>query len=175
MDILKKCKAKATFFVWGERIRGREKTIKRIKKEGNEIGNHTFSHKRLLFKSKKFIERDLVKLERELEKFKVKTDLFRFPGSKFGINSLIICSKFKKKVIFFDVISNDWMGPPIKKVVKKILKKVKNGSIISFHDYIEGVGPNKKILPILKEIIPLLKKRGYKFVTVSELLNFNSS
>ena len=52
LGILKRHKANTTFFVWGERIKGREKTIKRIKKEGNEIGNHTFSHKRLLFKSK---------------------------------------------------------------------------------------------------------------------------
>lgn len=187
LAILEKYNAKATFFIWGQRIKGREEIIKRIIKEGHEIGNHTFSHKWLRFKSKKFIRKDIERCDQELAKFGIKTNLFRFPAFKFGINSIIVCNQLKKKVIFCDVVSNDWLNPwlrtkfkrktlvKIGKVIKKVVAKTKNGSIINLHDYLEGIGSHKEIIPILKEIMPKLSKKGYKFVTVSKLLNFMPS
>ena len=163
LDILKKYKAKATFFIWGQRIKGRERIIKKILKEGHEIGNHTFSHKSLWFKSKRFIKEDIEKCDKELRNIRVKTDLFRFPSFRFGINAIVVCKGLKKKVIFCDVISNDWLDPylrkkydkkgsiKIDKVVRKVLDRTKSGSIISFHDYLEGIGPNREIVPILEK------------------------
>lgn len=173
LGILKKYKVKATFFIWGKRIKGHEKTIEKIIKEEHEIGNHSYDHKRLAFKSKTYIEKDLRKCDKELYKFKVKTNLFRPPGSSMFYNLFKICRKLKKKIIICDVISDDWRKPGIEKIVKKVLKKTKNGSIINFHDYIEGVGNNKEVVPALEKIIPELKK-NYELVTVSKLL-FNSS
>lgn len=187
LDILKKYNAKATFFIWGQRIKGRENIINRILKEGHEFGNHTFSHKWLWFKRKKVIAEEIIKCDDELSKFGIKTNLFRFPAFRFGINSIIICKRLKKKVIFSDVISNDWLNPwlkkkfkknePIKieKVIKKVLKKTKNGSILNFHDYLEGVGPHNEIIPILEAIMLPLQKRGFKFITISNLLNFGKA
>jgi peptidoglycan-N-acetylglucosamine deacetylase len=169
LDILKKNNVKATFFIWGQRIKGREKTVKRIIQEGSEIGNHTYSHKRLWFKTKEWIEGDIKRCDEELEKLGIKTNLFRPPAFKGGINLLMICKKMKKKIILCDVISNDWIEKNASKIIKKVLKKTKSGSIVNFHDYIEGFGPNKNIVQIVKIIVPELKKK-YKFVTVSELL-----
>jgi len=182
LDLLKKYNTKATFFIWGERIKGREKTIERIKKEGHEFGNHTFSHKRMWFKSRKFMKEDIQKYDDELNKFEIKTNLFRFPGFKFGLNSLIVCWKLKKKMIFADMVSNDWLNPwlkmkcnkkgPVKidKPIQKTLSKTKNGSILNFHDYLEGIGSHKEIIPIMEKVLPKLKEKGFEFVTVSELL-----
>ncbi len=182
LDLLKKYNAKATFFIWGKRIKGREKIIERIKKEGHEFGNHTYSHKRMSFKSKKFIEEDIKKCDAELSKFGIKTNLFRFPGFKFGLNSLLVCWMLKKKMIFADMVSKDWLNPwlkmknntkePVKidKPIKKTLSKTKNGSILNFHDYLEGIGTHKEIIPILERVLPKLKEKGFEFVTVSELL-----
>ncbi len=184
LNILKENNAKATFFIWGQRIKGREQIIKRILKEGHEIANHTYSHKRLQFKSRKFVEKDVKKCDEELKKFKIKTNLFRFPGFKFGITSLIVLRKMNKKLIFADMVSNDWtlpyfrqhyklnMGLSRLKVIRRTLRKTKPGSILNFHDYLEGIGSHKEIIPLMKEIIPSLKE-NYKFVTVSELLGFN--
>jgi len=184
LDILKKHNAQTTFFILGKRIKGKEKIIKRILKEGHEIGNHSFSHKSLWFKKRNFIEEDIKKCDEELKRIGIKTELFRFPSFRFGINSWIICNKLKKKVIFCDISSNDWLSPWIKKrfnlrceprtkkIIKKILNKTNNGSILNFHDYLEGIGSNKEIIPILKKIIPSLYKKGFKFVTISEIINF---
>ena len=54
LDVLKKHNVKATFFLVGKMISGREQIIQTAKKDGHEFGNHTFSHPSLLFKSKKY-------------------------------------------------------------------------------------------------------------------------
>ena len=169
LNILKENKSKATFFIFGKRIKEREKILKQMIKEGHEIGNHSFEHKRLWFKSKRYIEEDLIKTYEELKKLGIKTNLFRPPGFKIGINLLNICKKLNKKIIFCDVISNDWKKPGIGKVITKVLRKTKPGSIINFHDYIEGIGSNEEIIPIIKEVIPKLKSK-YELVAISKLL-----
>jgi len=186
LDILKNQSAKATFFIWGQRIKTREKIIRRILKEGHELANHTYSHKRLWFKPIKFIKQEVEKCDKELNKFGTKTNLFRFPGFKFDIFSFIVLSKMKKKVIFSDVVSNDWTLPYFKthyqlnaglnknKVIQRTLRKTKPGSILNFHDYLEGIGKHKEIIPLMQEILPKLKSKGFEFVTVSNLLNFKN-
>ncbi len=174
LDLLKKYNAKATFFILGKRIKAREKIIKRINKEGHEIGNHTYSHKRLWFKSKRFAKKNIKKCDKELEKTGMKTNLFRFPGFKIGYCSWLATKELNKKVIFCDVSSLDWKKKGINYSVKKVLNKTKKGSIINLHDYLQGIGKNRKIISILEKILPKLKDK-YKLVTISELLEFNSS
>jgi peptidoglycan/xylan/chitin deacetylase (PgdA/CDA1 family) len=190
LEVLKKYNIKATFFIVGKMIKGRENIIEKIKIDGHEFGNHTYSHKRLWFKSKNFIEKDIEMCDAELDKFKIKTALFRFPGLKFGFNSLVICKKLNKKIIFgdalsFDWVSYDWFNPWLKKkkfikglikinkVIEKTILKTKGGSIVVFHDYLQEIGPHKEITEILENILPVLKNKNLKFVTVSELLEFN--
>jgi peptidoglycan-N-acetylglucosamine deacetylase len=180
LKVLKKYNAKATFFIWGERISGRENIINEMKNSGHEIGNHTYSHKRLWFKSRKFIEGDMEKCDEELKKFGIKTNLIRLPGFKFGINCLLICRKLKKKIIFSDIVSNDWRFPFIEEkkrnkfaesVVEKIISKTRNGAILNFHDYIEGGGKNNYIIEIIKKVLPKLKDKGFECVRVSDLIS----
>jgi peptidoglycan/xylan/chitin deacetylase (PgdA/CDA1 family) len=169
LEILKKNESKATFFILGKRIAGREKTIKRIIKEGHQIGNHSYSHKKLGFKSKKIIELDLRRCDKELEKLGIKTNLFRPPKFSIGPSLILVCNKLKKKIIMCDVVSGDWKKLGKENVINKILKKTRGGSIINLHDYLEGIGSNKEIVGVVKEIIPKLKKK-YEIVTISNLL-----
>ena len=169
LKILKENNSKATFFIWGQRIRGREKIIKRIIKEGHEIGNHSYSHKRMAFKSKKFIEKEIIKCDKELGVLGVKTDLFRPPKFSMGPNLLKTCKKLGKKIILCDVISDDWKKPKIDLVLNKVLGETKKGSIVNFHDYLEGIGSNEQIVSVINKSVPSLKDK-YKLVTVSEIL-----
>lgn len=174
LDILKKHNSKATFFIWGQRIPGNEGVIKRIIKEGNDVGNHSYKHQRLKFKPREEIKKDLEKCDEELKKLDIKTNLFRPPAFSIGINLWLICNKLKKKIILCDVVSDDWRRPGADKVVIKVLRKTRNGSVIDFHDYLEGIGSNEDIVPIMEKLIPKLKEK-YNLVTISELLGFNFS
>jgi peptidoglycan/xylan/chitin deacetylase (PgdA/CDA1 family) len=187
LDVLKKYNVKATFFLVGKMIKGREYIIERIKDDGHEFGNHTFSHKRLWFKPRKFVEEDINKCDEELQRVGIVTDLIRFPGLKYDINTINICKKLHKLPIFaelltFNQFAYDWFRPwlnkvgftksPIKidTVIKKTIEKTRNGSILGFHDYLQEIGPNPESHLIIEKIIPELQKKGFIFVTVSKLL-----
>ena len=77
------------------------------------------------------------------------------------------------RIIAADLIPKDYKKQKIENLVKKVLNKIKNGSIIDFHDYAKGIGRNPNIVPALRKIIPELKKRKYKLITISELFNFS--
>lgn len=169
LKILKEYKAKATFFVEGKRIKGRENILEEIIKQGHKIGNHTFNHKSLIFKNKKFIESEIKKTDEIFRKYEIETKLFRPPFYHMGLNCLLVCKKLKKKIIYSDVVSHDWELKGVDYPTNIVLSRVKNGSIINLHDYLEGIGKNKYISQILKNILEKLKD-DYEFVTINELI-----
>ena len=170
LKILKKHHIKATFFILGKRIHNNEKMIKEILKQGSEIGNHSYTHASLAFKSKKGIVSEIEKTDKRLEKLGIKTNLFRPPYGRIGLKLISICKEIEKKIILWDVDPKDWKEQDGNVILKNILKKTKNGSIIDLHDYVEGIGENRKITKILEISIPKLKEKGYKFLTVSKLI-----
>ena len=185
LEILKRYDIKATFYIVGKMIKGREHVIEQIKKGGHSFGNHTYSHTRLWFKSTKFIQNEIWACDKELAKVGVKTDLFRFPGFRCGITGLLTCKKLSKTIVFgtlfYDWVSRDYFNPYLKrrqdisgdekinKVVKNVLSKTKNGTILVLHDYLQEIGPNKEILAILEKVLPELKSK-YQFVPLCEFL-----
>jgi len=169
IKILKKYYVKGTFFVVGNKVIRNEKTMKKITMGGHEIGNHTYNHTRLLFKSKGLIKKEIEKTDKVLSKRDIKTKLFRPPYSKFGLGLLAVSKKLNKKIILMDVAPRDFEDLFTEEVVKFILRYTKPGSIIDLHDS-GWVGRKSDIPLILKKIIPTLQKKGYEFVTVSELL-----
>ncbi len=170
LKILRKNKSKATFFFLGKKIRNNKKKIIEVIKQGSEVASHLFNHKLSLFKSKKFIENELLSTDKEFKKIKVKTVLVRPPYGWFGLNLLTTCKRLNKKIILFSIDSRDWRGIKSEKIINKILKKVRNGSIIVMHEYIEGIGKNKEIIPALRKLLPELRKKNFRLVTVSNLL-----
>lgn len=187
LDVLKKYDIKATFFIVGKMIKGKENIMEAIKKDGHEFGNHTFSHQRLWFKSKKFIQEDIKKCDDELQRVGIQTNLIRFPGLKHSFNAINICKLLNKKIIAVDFITLnqfawDWFNPWLKKigliknqikiddVIKVTIKNTRNGSILGFHDYLQEIGSHPELSLILENILPELKKKGFNFVTISDLL-----
>lgn len=166
LEFLNKHKIKGCFFIQGNLAVKRKKTISKIKKQGHEIGNHNFSHLLGFFKSKKFIEKEISKVEELIGK----TRFVRPPYLHVGLNYYLVCKKKDKKIICCDVVPDDWKLGGIDKPVNSILKNVRGGSIINFHDYVTGKGVNIYLLEILKRVVPELSRRGFKFVRVSDLI-----
>ena len=146
--------------------------MQEIIESGSEIGNHSYNHPSLIFKSKKFIRREIQKTDEELKKLNIKTNFFRPPHGSWGFNLASTANQLTKKIILWDVDPSDWSKPEIKKAIHHILSNSKCGSIIDLHDFAEGIGENNNLIKILNRIIPELKNRGYKLVTVSELFKF---
>jgi chitin deacetylase len=169
LDILKKQNVKATFFVVGKQVEKHPKLVKQVVAEGHAIGNHSWSHQYHHYSSSAAAH-ELDKTEALVHKLTgVKTSLFRPPAGI--LNNGLVASAHQKKyaVVMWSVDSKDWRSGRTTKqaIVDNLLKEAKSGGIVLLHD---GGGDRSKTIEALPQLITQLKKHGYTFVTVPELL-----
>ncbi len=169
LDILKYYDISATFFIVGENANKHEEIIERIINEGHEIGNHTFGHKYLGGKPRALVEREIDLCDDVIfNHAEYNTILFRPPGGIYDATLTSVCAERGYSVVLWSIDTRDWAGTSAKEIEDEVLKYVDDGSIILMHDYISGEAHTAEAL---KYLIPELKKLGYRFVTVSELIN----
>ena len=172
LDILKKYNAKATFFVVGKHVKWYPDSVMRASKEGHEIGNHTFTHPDISTLSNEQLKTEIKNCEDIIiEKTGKKPVLFRPPFGNYNERCLKELSQDLgyTVVLWSGVDAKDWRNPPASQIADKIIKNVKPGDIILLHDY----GTENTIIA-LDTILSTLSQKGYKFVTVSELLDKNN-
>ncbi len=168
LDILNKYSVKATFFVIGVNVKNYPKQIESILEQGHEIGNHTYSHKILKSMPKGEIEKEIFDAQRQISLIcDYKPTLIRPPCGLYDESLEIIAKGLESKIVLWAIDTHDWAHTSTSNMVKNVLKNIKDGDIILFHDYVSGEYNTPSALEIL---IPILLERGYEFVTVSELL-----
>ncbi|NHW33107.1 polysaccharide deacetylase family protein [Paenibacillus aceris] len=173
LELLKQYEAKATFFVVGNKIQLYPDVLERTAREGHEIANHTYSHAYIGRKTN--IKKELNTTEDLIvAKTGQRSQLFRPPGGFYNdrLVSVVKDEGYKMIMWSWQLDTKDWNTPGVNRIVNSVLKNAKNGNIVLFHDYIEG--PTQTI-QALKIILPELKNRGYKLITVSELLSYNKA
>ena len=162
LDVLKKYDACGTFFVVGNRVNFYKEQLKRTLNEGSEIGNHSYDHKLLTRLSKEEFQSEVNKTQEQIVKATGFTPtLFR---PTYGGYTNTLKGYTDLTFVLWDVDSRDWQVKSKDKILKNILPNVKSGSIILMHDGLP-YGLNA-----LEDVLSDLKNKGYKFVTVSELL-----
>ena len=172
LDILKKYDVKATFFLIGEKVPYNKKIVKREKEEGHEIGNHTFTHINASKKTYEEIEEEITKTQEAIKDVTGEyPTLFRPP---YRALSRDLCKIVKEKnmniVLWSNIDVRDWSNPGVNNMVNTIESKVENGNIIILHDYNTVRNNKSQTIQALEIVIPKLKEEGYKFVTISELM-----
>lgn len=172
LDILKKYNVKATFFLIGEKVPYNKKIVKREKEEGHEIGNHTFTHINASKKTYEEIEEEITKTQEAIKDVTGEyPTLFRPP---YRALSRDLCKIVKEKnmniVLWSNIDVRDWSNPGVNNMVNTIESKVENGNIIILHDYNTVRNNKSQTIQALEIVIPKLKEEGYKFVTISELM-----
>ena len=173
LDLLKQYDAKATFFVLGKKVERYPDLVLREMREGHEIANHTYSHSMNKSKSIPFMMEEIRKTQNIiLEVTGQRPRLYRPPG---GIYNETLVRESRKEGLLTVMWSwhqdtRDWARPGTYKIVNKVLGNIRNGDIILFHDHVIG---SMQTVEALKIIIPALKEQGYKFVTVSDLIQYD--
>jgi peptidoglycan-N-acetylglucosamine deacetylase len=170
LAILKDHHIKATFFLIGSDIRTHTESVKQIIAAGHEIGNHSYTHERMVFKTPAFIEREIDDTDRLIREAGYEGTIhFRAPfGKKFFLLPYYL-SRRGKKSIMWDVEpeSDPEIDGNTEKITAHVLEQTRPGSIILLHIMYKSREPSMNaISPIIKG----LKERGYAFKTVSELL-----
>lgn len=170
LDILAEYGIKATFFVVGENAESYPQIIEREVVEGHELGNHTYSHP-MDFSSFDINEtvEEIHRTEEALNSAaEYRPKLFRPPGGAWGETLSKALERYDYKLVLWSVDTKDWKRPSAEIIADEVLRSVKPGAIILFHDFVSLKSNTPDALRI---IIPELIKEGYEFLTVSELLS----
>ncbi|WP_343069700.1 polysaccharide deacetylase family protein [Clostridium aciditolerans] len=170
LSILNEENIKATFFLIGSEIDKYPDEAKKLVVSGQEIGNHTYSHNRMVFKSPSYIKKEIEDTDRLIRKIGYKDTIqFRPPNGKKLILLPYYLEQNNRKTILWDLEPNSYpeINSDSDKIVKYVLDNAKPGSIILLHPMYD-----EKDITInsIKGIIEGLKKKGYTFKTVNQLL-----
>jgi polysaccharide deacetylase family sporulation protein PdaB len=172
LDLLKQYNAKATFFAIGEKVSRNPELARREAEEGHELANHTYHHLFLNNRSFGKLEKEIVETERVIrEATGQKPTLFRPPGGIYNDRLIALARQHGYVVVLWSwqQDTRDWSRPGVGKIVSRVLDHLENGNIILLHEYVEG---GSQTVEALKTILPELNKRGYRMVTVSELVKY---
>lgn len=169
LTTLKEKDTKATFFVIGSELQKNPEIGKAIALAGHELGNHTYSHQRMWFKSQSFIADEIEKTNTLIRETGYKGDIhFRPPYSKKIVGLPWYLQQHDIKTIMVDV-EPDTYGSDTDFLVTYTLENTKPGSIILLHPFCETCSVQREAI---SKIIVALHTKGYQFVTVSQLLTY---
>lgn len=166
LDILKRHGASATFFVLGDNASRNPSILARAVAEGHEIGNHTYSHIKMSGSSQDTVCSEIERTSAIIQSATgVSPRVMRPPyGATNGNLVNLMFNKYGMRSILWNVDTNDWRHPGVSVVVKRAVGGAKPGSIILLHDI------HSSTLAAVEGIVTGLQARGFKLVTVSQLI-----
>lgn len=165
IDILAKYKIKATFFIVGEWVDKYPESVKALSDAGHSIQNHSDTHPHLPELDKESIINEINNCNNKIEKLTGKRPvLIRVPYGDYN-NCVVECvNELKMYTIQWDVDSLDWKDYDAQKLYNRVTSKVNCGSIVLFHN------AAKHTPEALPSIIECLLEKGFKFVTIEDLI-----
>lgn len=168
LNVLKKENVKkATFFLSGPWTLSHPEIVKQIKNMGFEIGNHGNLHKDFSNYPNSWIREQVQLSEKSIQQVAgVKTKLIRTPNGDINPRVIRCLNQMGYTVIQWNTDSLDWKNPGAQNIVSRVSKRVIPGDIILMH----ASDSSKQIVEALPQLLDQLRKDGYQFVTVSELL-----
>jgi peptidoglycan-N-acetylglucosamine deacetylase len=171
LDILAAHHIRATFFVIGENVAEHPEVVARAAREGHEIGNHSWSHPNLARLSDDAVRRQLWRTDDAIKNATgIRPRLLRPPyGSITARQKGWIHDEFGYEIILWDVDPYDWKRPGPSVVRNRILKETRPGSIVLSHDIHPGT------IEAMPCTFDALEAKGFKFVTVSELIRMGTT
>lgn len=165
MNILKEYNATATFFLVGFWVNKYEAEVRSIDQAGFEIGNHSHNHLKMSTITETEIATELNYVSKNVKRITGKDcKVFRPPFGDYNNRLISGVEAAGMKTIQWDVDSLDWKGISADEIMNRIKVRVKNGSIILFHNNSEHV------LDALPQVLLYLKNEGYSFSTVSDMI-----
>lgn len=166
LDMLKERGIKATFFVIGQNVVANPQILQRAVAEGHEIGNHSWNHQAFTKAGTTGVTMQVTQTNDAIENATGKKPVILRPP--YGATNASITKRLNEeyglKVIMWDVDPLDWKYRNSEKVKSEILKNTKAGSIVLAHDI------HATTVNAMPETIDALIAKGFKFVTVSELI-----
>lgn len=175
LDELKRADVKATFFMLGKHVADYPQIAKRVAQEGHEIENHGYTHRVLIYYKMDELESEIKDTEKIIKEVTGQTTRFFRPPKAWLTHK----EKQKIKEMGYEVVlwflnSKDWVTFHDKHIRRYILTHIRPGDIILFHDsggaFTSEGGSRRQTVKTIFRLTEQLRQRGYRFVTINELL-----
>jgi peptidoglycan/xylan/chitin deacetylase (PgdA/CDA1 family) len=170
MELLKANDANATFFIIGSQVAGREGDLRELIRNGNELGNHAMHDEPSRSLSDAKLEEEIAEARAKIvdayqaESIDPPNNYFR-PGSGFFSDRMRrLVGKLGYRLVLGSIYPHDPQIPYWWINASHILSMLRPGAIIICHDRREWT------VPMLKKVLPEIKRRGYEIVTITRLL-----
>jgi peptidoglycan/xylan/chitin deacetylase (PgdA/CDA1 family) len=173
LEVLAKHAAKATFFLIGRYVRHRPDIALEIVKSGHSVGNHTFTHPLLIFKSDAEIRKELSECHAALsDAVGEHSNLFRPPFGGRRPAVLRIARELGLEPVMWSVTGYDWNAPSVEVIERKVTKQIRGGDVVLLHDggHAQLGADRSQTVLATDHLLTRCKAEGYEFVTISEMM-----
>lgn len=174
LDTLRSRGVHGTFFLIGENAEVYPELVRRLLREGHELGNHTFTHPNMALVGPRTMRLELSATERLLEAITNReTALFRPPY--FGdaepttadeLVPIAYAQSLGYITVGLRIDPDDWATPGVDSIIQRTLAQLNQGNVVLLHD---GGGDRAQTVAALGPLIDSLRGRGLRLTTVTEL------
>ena len=171
LHVLERLHAPATFFVVGQQLRYFSAALQQEIRHGFPIGDHTENHAWLIRLSRAGQSAQIEQQAAAVHRLGAPTpSLFRPPYGAYNTTTLGVLRRLHMLMVLWSIDPGDWRLPGAKGIVTAVLTHARPGAIVILHD---GGGNRSETVTALPQIIGQLRRRGYRLVTVPELLQLD--
>ena len=173
LEVLAKHEAKATFFLIGKHVQQQPNIARAIAQAGHTIGNHTFTHPLLIFKSADEIRRELSACRAAIQDAVGQhSNLFRPPFGGRRPATLRIARGLGLEPVMWNVTGYDWNAPPATVIEQKVSRRIHGGNVVLLHDggHLEMGADRSQTVAATDHLIARYKSEGYEFVNIPQMM-----
>lgn len=167
LDVLRHEHVPATFFVVGKMAARYPTILQQVAQEGHEIANHTYNHPSLSRLEDVAVLAELSQTRSIVRRLTGQDAiLYRPPGGDYNRRVTKVASQAGYRMVLWTVLTKDVNGASSAFIRKRILRGAEDNGIILMHSGVQNT------VDVLPDVIAELRRRGYSFVTVSQLMGF---
>ena len=173
LDVLARHNVHATFFMIGRYVQQRPDIVREIVQARHIIGNHTFTHPLLTFKSSADVRKELTDCRAAIQDAVGEhSNLFRPPFGGRRPAVLRIARQLGLEPVMWNVTGYDWSAPPAPVIEKKVSRQIRGGDVILLHDggHKQMCADRSQTVLATDHLITRYKSEGYDFVTIQHML-----
>lgn len=162
LDGLKERKIKGTFFLIGKNAEENPDLVKRLAEEGHLIGNHTYNHVEITRLSDEEAKKEIMETDRAISS--ITGEHVEYMRPPFGLWQDELEEELDVMPVMWSIDPLDWTTKNVEEIVNKVVTEAGENDIILLHDCYDSS------VDAALRIVDILKKKGFEFVTVDELL-----
>jgi peptidoglycan-N-acetylglucosamine deacetylase len=173
LEVLARHHVQATFFLIGRYVEQRPDIVRDLVKAGHVVGNHTFTHPLLIFKSERELRTQLDKCDRALTNAVGEhSNLFRPPFGGRRPAVLRVARQRGLEPIMWNVTGYDWNAPSAEHIERKVTSQVRGGNVILLHDggHRDFGADRSYTVTATDRLISRYQAEGYEFVTIPQMM-----